>query len=157
PVPIDLPEPGEERPFPRRKHYPVSWNLPLGEPGTEGWGKLAPFDALRSLGDLYSVARQCIELRKNEIRGIGWDIGPTPHAAKAMRGDHKAAAEFAERQAKAVKFFRRPDPDYADFSSWLNALLEDFFVTDAVGVFMHPSRARNGGLFGSNIAGLDLI
>lgn len=157
PVPIDIPEPGEERPFPRRKEYPISWDLNLGMPGTEGWGKLADFNTLRTLADLYSVARQCIELRKEEIRGVGWDIGPTRHAAKAMRGDHRAAADFAERQAKAVKFFRKPDPDYADFSSWLNAALEDFFVTDALAVFPHPARAKRGGLFGSSVAGLDLI
>ncbi len=157
PVPIDIPEQGEERPFPRREEYPIGWNLPMGMPGTEGWGKLCDFKTLRTLADLYSVARQCIELRKAEIRGIGWDIGPTRSAAKAMRGDHKAAADFAERQAQAVKFFRKPDPDYADFSSWMNAILEDFFVTDALAVFPHPSRAKRGGLFGSSIAGLDLI
>jgi 8-oxo-dGTP pyrophosphatase MutT (NUDIX family)/2'-5' RNA ligase len=157
PVPIDMPEPGDERPEPRRNQYPISWDLNVGMPGTEGWGKLADFTTLRTISDLYSVARQCIELRKAEIRGIGWDIAPTRQAAKAMRGDHKAAADFADRQAKAVKFFRKPDPDYADLSSWLNAILEDFFVTDAVAVYPHPPRAKKGGLFRSEIAGLDLI
>jgi Phage portal protein/ParB/Sulfiredoxin domain len=157
PVPIDIPKPGDERPEPRRNQYPISWDLNLGMPGTEGWGKLADFSTLRTISDLYSVARQCIELRKAEIRGIGWDIAPTRHAAKAMRGDHKAAVDFAERQAKAVKFFRKPDPDYADLSSWLNAILEDFFVTDALAIYPHPPRAKGGGLFGSEVAGLDLI
>src|SRR5690348_1821294 len=65
PVPIDVPPPGEERPSPRRWQYPVGWDLNLGMPGTEGIGKYADFQTLRSLCDLYSVARSAINLRKN--------------------------------------------------------------------------------------------
>jgi 8-oxo-dGTP pyrophosphatase MutT (NUDIX family) len=120
-------------------------------------GRLADFETLRKLADLYSIARSAIELRKSELRGIGWDVAPTAQAAKAMRGDHKAARDFQERRAKVVKFFRRPDPNYADFTSWFNAILEEFFVTDALSLYFHPSRVNGKGLLGSNLAALDLI
>lgn len=157
PVPIDIPEEGGPRPEPRRMQYPVGWDMPMGMPGTEGWGKLANFETLRTLADLYSVARAAIELRKNELRGIGWGIAPTSEASKAMRGDHKAARDFGERRARAVRFFRRPDPNYADFSSWFEAILEEMFVTDALSIYVHPSRVEGKGLLGSSIAALDLI
>jgi len=157
PVPIDIPPPGEQRPEPRRYPYSVGWNMPMGMPGTEGIGKYADFGTLRTLCDLYSVARSAITLRKNELRGVGWDIAPTRQAAKAMRGDHKAMVDFAARRAKLVKFFRRPDPNYADFTSWFNAILEEFFVTDAISLYVHPSRVKGKGLLGTSVAALDLI
>ena len=157
PVPIDIPQPGEERPEPRRWTYPVSYNMPGFQPGQPGLGRLASFETLRTLCDLYSVARNAINLRKNELRSVGWDIAPTRQAAKAMRGDHKAAADFAERRAKVVKFFRRPDPNYNDFTSWFFAILEEFFITDAVSLYLHPSRVKGKGLLGTNLAALDVL
>lgn len=158
-IPIDTPVPGEERPEPRRFQYPVGWNMPMGMPGTEGLGKLADFATLRTLADLYSVARACIELRKSELRGIGWDIVLTKDAAKSLRGDGKGMADFASRRAKAVKFFRRPDPEYPDFSSWFDCLLEEVFVTDSLSLYIQPplGRGKGKGLLGSELAALDLI
>jgi 8-oxo-dGTP pyrophosphatase MutT (NUDIX family) len=157
PVPVDIPQQGEDRPELRRWQYPISWDLNLGQPGTEGIGKLADFNTLRTLADLYSVARSCIQLRKSELRGVGWDIAPTKDASKAMRGDHKGMTEFAKRRAEAVRFFRRPDPNYADFTSWFDAMLEEIFVTDALALFVHPSRMPGKGLLGSDVAALDLV
>src|SRR5215469_4111543 len=157
PVPIDMPRDGEERPEPRRMEYPVGWDMPMGMPGTEGWGKLVSFGQLRALADGYSIARACLQLRRNELRGLGWDIGPTRAAAKAMRGDHKAARDFAERRADVVKFFRKPDPNYEDFTSWFTALLEDVLVIDAPALYLHPPRVKGKGVLGSNLAALDLI
>lgn len=156
PVPIDVPEPGEERPPPRTKQLTVGWNMPQ-QPGTEGIGKLATFDNLRTIADLYSVARRCIQLRKDELRSIGWDIAPTKSATKAMRGDHRAAKDFANRQAKLVKFFRRPDTNYQDFGSWFNAVTEEFFVTDALSLYMWPTRLNRGGLLGTSLGELNHI
>jgi len=157
PVPIDIPEQGEQRPEPRRWEYPVSYNMPGFQPGQQGLGRLASFQTLRTLCDLYSVARNAVNLRKNELRSVGWDVAPTRQAAKAMRGDHRAAADFAERRAKMVKFFRRPDPNYSDFTSWFFAILEEFFVTDAISLFLHPSRVKGKGLMGTSLAALEVI
>jgi hypothetical protein len=104
-----------------------------------------------------SVARACIQLRKDEMLGVGWDIGPTDDAAKAMRGDAAAMADFGKRKAEAVKFFSRPDPNFVDFSSWFDAVLEDMLVIDAIALYLHPSSLPGKGLFGSSLGALDVL
>lgn len=156
PTPIDNAAPGTERPEPRRWQYPPAWNLPVGQPGTEGL-KLADFATLRLYSDLYSVARACIQLRKDEIIGIAWDIAPTRDAAKAMRGDRKAMRDFGERRAKLLKFFSKPDSNYHDFGSWMSAMLEDLFVIDALSLYLAPSRLPGKGVLGSDLAALEVI
>ncbi|MFF4403595.1 phage portal protein [Streptomyces sp. NPDC001404] len=157
PVGIDQPDPESGRPEPRRYPYQVGWNMPIGEPGSEGL-KLAPFEALRTIADSYSVARACINLRVQEIVGLEWDITPTAEAQKAMRGSPGKHKDFAERRAEALRFFRRPDPEkYGSFNSWLSALLEEVFVVDALSIYLQPTRARGKGLLGSDLAALCLI
>lgn len=158
PVPVDSPPPEFERPEPRRWEYAVGWNLPTGAPGNEGL-RLANFETMRRLADVYSVARACIEYRKNQVRGIEWDITPTPAAAKAYQGNPAKMADFGKRQAKAVKFFNRPDPNYFSYSLWLSAVLEDIFVYDALSILIRPvwGKGRNKGVLGSDLDSLMLL
>lgn len=157
PVPVDAPE-ESGRPEPRREQYQVGWDLPTGEPGAEGL-KLATFGTLRTLADLYSVARACIQLRKSEIRGLEWDIMPTTDAAKANKGSQKWYAQFGQRRAKALKFFRRPDPDYFSWNTFIDAFLEEILVFDALSLYLLPKRGKGmkKGLFGSDLDCLNLI
>ena len=157
PMPIDAPE-ESGRADPRRYVYRVGWNLPVGEPGIEGL-KLADFNTLRTLADLYSVARACIRLRKQELRSVGWDIIPTKEAEKRMRGDRAAHADFHERRDQAVKFFRNPDPEYGTFSSWIDAILEEVLVFDALSIHIAPywGTGKGLGLLGSDIKALELL
>jgi hypothetical protein len=156
PVAIDQPRPGFERPEPRDFEYPVSWNMPIGIPGSEGL-KLASFANLRSIADIYSVARACIKLRIQEILGLEWDIIPTKDAEKNMRGDDGKHKDFQKRRAEAMKFWRNPDPTYGSFESWLSAILEDILVIDALSLYLHPSRMRGKGLLGSDVAAVEII
>jgi SPP1 gp7 family putative phage head morphogenesis protein len=159
PVPVDTPtESG--RADPRRTPYEPGWNLPVGEPGSEGV-KLATFGTLKTLADLYSVARACIQLRKAEVRSLNWDIMPTSDAAKANKGNAKWFRDFGERRAQAVKFFRKPDPDYFSWSSFVDAALEEVFVFDALSLHIRPKRGKRAGmrrgLLGSDLDSLELI
>jgi hypothetical protein len=156
PVPIDAPPDGLERPEARRWQYPVGWNLPTGRPGDEGL-KLASFEQLRKLADAYSVARAAIEFRKNQVRGIEWDIIPTADAAKAYQNNPAKMAEFGKRQAKAKKFFNQPDRDYLSYSTWIGAVLEDVFVYDALSLLIRPTRVRGKGVLGGNMDSLMTI
>jgi len=157
PVPVDEPD-ASGRAEPRREEYRVGWNLPVGTPGSEGL-KLASFSTLKTLADLYSVARACIQLRKSEIRGLEWDIMPTQEAAKENRGDKAWFKDFGERRAKAKKFFKRPDPDYYSWSTFIDAFLEEVFVFDALSLYLRPKRGRGmgKGLLGSDLDSLNLI
>ena len=157
PTPVDQPPEGAERPEPRRWEYEPGWNLP-SQPGSEGL-KLASFSTLRTIADLYSVARACIQLRKAEIRGLDWDIIPSHEASKAYHGDRDAMKDFADRRAKLVKFFRHPDPDYFSFGTWLDAMLEEVFVYDALSILIRPKwgRGMGTGLLGSDLDSLQLL
>jgi len=158
PVPVDSPPPEFERPEPRRWEYTVGWNLPTGQPGNEGL-RLTNFETMRRLADIYSVARACIEYRKNQIRGVQWDIVPTPAAAKAYQGSPAQMADFGKRQAKATKFFNRPDPNYFSYSLWLSAVLEDIYVYDALSILIRPvwGKRQGKGVLGSDLDSLMLL
>ena len=158
PVPVDEPDEGAQLPDPRLFEYLVGWNLPVGRPGTEGI-KLADFSTLKTLADLYSVARAAIQIRKNEIVGLDWEIAPTKDAAKAYHGDKSAMKDFGGRRGQVMKFFRRPDPDYFSFGTWLSSLLEEVFVYDALSLIIRPKRGKNlgRGILGSNLDCIELI
>jgi SPP1 gp7 family putative phage head morphogenesis protein len=157
PVPIDAPEPSG-RSEPRREQYQVGWNLPTGTPGDEGT-KLASFAVLQTLADLYSVARACIQLRKNEIRGLNWDVLPTKDASKAMRGSDSQLKDFGKRRGEALKFFRHPDPDYFSWGSWIDAVMEEILVFDALSIHLSPKwgKGMGKGLLGSDLDSLNLL
>jgi hypothetical protein len=155
PVPVDTPPEGAERAQPRRFQYEVGYNLPTGEPGTEGY-KLAPFGVLKSLARTYSIARRCLQIRKKEVLGLEWDIVLTSHAEKAYQGDREAHRDFGERRAKAMKFFKKPDPDYFNFKNWLSAMIEQILSIDALSLYMCPKKGSGlrQGLLGSDLDGL---
>lgn len=155
PVPVDTPPDGAPRAQPRRFQYEVGYNLPTGVPGNEGY-KLASFQTLKSLADTYSILRTCLERRKNEIRALDWDIVLTQDAAKAYQGDREAMRDFGERRAKALRFFRRPDPNYYNFESFLHAMMDQVFTIDALSLYMCPKKGRGmgRGLLGSDLDGL---
>ena len=157
PVPVDQPAVPGGFPDPRLWQYPVSWNLPT-QPGTEGL-KMASFQQLQTIAQRYSVARRCIQLRREEISGLEWSIEMTTQAAKAYQGDHKAMRDFGERAAKATKFFKKPDPDYWNFASWLGALLEEIFVFDALSLIFRPKYGKGlgRGLLGSDLDSISLV
>ena len=155
PIGIDKPQP-DGRPEPRRWQYPVGWNMPIGTPGTEGL-KLASFATLRYLADAASLVRACIDVRCDEVLGLDWDITPTVDAAQAMKTDVKATEDFQKRRREMLQFWKRPDPQYASFRSWLAAVLEELFVVDAISLYVHPPRLDGKGVLGSNLASLDLL
>src|ERR1017187_9615182 len=157
PIPVDQPRPGGDFPDPRWWQPPQSWNLPTA-PGTEGL-KLASFQQLQTIAEKYSVARRCIQLRKDEICGLEWQIEMTTAAAKVYQGDHKAMRDFGERAAKATKFFQQPDPDYWNFKSWLSALLEEVLVFDALSLVFRPKYGKGlgRGLLGSDLDSIRLV
>jgi 8-oxo-dGTP pyrophosphatase MutT (NUDIX family) len=167
PVPIDRGEEPSGRPRPRRWQFPIGWNLPVGEPGTEGL-KLANFQFLREIAEPVSVVRSCIEVVKNDILNLldGLDpIIPTPLAQLAMQGNPTKRTDWEKRKAEVMEFLDNPDPDQYDcLEDWLNALIEDMVVLDASGIYLQPAgsgkNSKNGkgnGPLGSDIGALALL
>lgn len=158
-MPIDPPREDSGRPDVRRYQYEPGYNLPVGQPGSEGL-KLAPFATLRAVTDMYSVARSCVDKRKAEIVGLEPDVIATPEAEHAMAGDDKLRSDWEKRRAIVLDFFSHPDSDrakYPTLGTWLSALLEDRFVLDAVAIHLVPPRKKGAGPFGSDLAALNLI
>lgn len=157
-VPINEPQDNTGQTPARRLPYRVGWNLPVGEPGTEGL-KLADFGTLRTLADLYSVARACVDYLKSEISALEWDILPTKAAAGAMRNSKAAAIDFGKRQGEALKFLRRPDPNFATWQSWMMAMLEEELVYDALSLVVVPTwgKGRGRGRLGSDLQNVVLV
>lgn len=158
PNPIDIPEEPSGRPRPRRWQFPVGWNLPVGQPGTEGI-KLANFQVLRDLADIGSIPRRAVEICKSDLLNLEWDIVPTPDAEKAMQGNPSKRKDFESRKAEVWAWLMYEiDPGmYPTFHAWLNAAAEDLLVLDAMTVHLVPSRGKNGGPLGSNIGALELV
>jgi hypothetical protein len=125
------------------------------KPGTEGL-RLTSYETLRSLADMSSFLRMCLDKRIEEILGLEWDIVPTVDAEKAMTDDADRK-DFYDRRSKAIAFFQRPDPEFDTFHSWLQAALEDVFVIDALSIYVAPPRVPGHGLFGTDLAALALI
>ncbi len=162
-MPIDMPNEASGEPDPRRTQYQVGWNMPVGIPGSEGI-KLVNFQTLRGYADLASIPRACIDGRIREIVGLGFDIGPTKTAEKAMQGSDALRIDFEERRKELLSFFldgpgpdRSYDSPYDTFESWYTSLLEDILVIDAAAIYLRPARKKGKGVMGSNIASLDLI
>ena len=162
PVPIDRGEEPSGRPRPRRWQFPVGWNLPIGQPGTEGI-KLASFQVLRDYAEVPTIPRNLIELAKADIEDLSWDVIPTPSAQFAMQGNAKKRADWESRKDEVMQFFEDPDPDnYDGFDEWLNALLEDMLVLDAVALFRHPTLGsriigKGNGPCGSDLGALEIL
>lgn len=104
-----------------------------------GYG-LADFQTLRNLSVACKEIRLNIELIKREIRSLDFEIVPQRENDKS---DYTADID----QVQAI--FDEPDGNGLDFDSWINALLEEVLVTDALTIY--PS------MVGNELASLDLI
>lgn len=93
PVPINPVRSDSGRPEPRLYEYPVTWNLSTSSQ------RLVPWSILRNAADGVSMFRRCIEVRKDHIRGLDWDIVIGQDALDAAQ----RKADRAERAAKKSK------------------------------------------------------
>ena len=109
-----------------------------------GYGVL-PFPALRALGAACKEIRLNIELIKRQIRGLEWEIVPSRKSAdqKAVIVEGVAYEKTVETQS-VIDFFELPD-GVNDFDAWLNMLIEELLVTDAV--TLYPSASLGSAIF----------
>lgn len=104
-----------------------------------GYGVL-PFPVLRALAQSSKEIRLNIELIKRTVRGLEWEI--------KARDD--ALVDGYQRETQSLtKFFERPD-GVNDFDAWVNMLLEDLLVIDAVTIYPETDDA-------GRILSLDLV
>lgn len=155
PDPIDPLRLDTGRTEPRVFEYQMGWNLP-GAGGRE-----TPWQVLRSAAEGVSIIRNCIEIRKRHVRALKWEIAPARDAiTEAYRADPSRSqdgieAEMRERLMPEIRrlrdFWTKPwhSNDWR-MGQWINAVMEDLLVLDAVPVYPRMS-------FGGDVLDLEVI
>lgn len=120
---------GDGREPPRIFEYRPGINLVLTP--RAGYG-LVDFKTLRSLGAACYQVRLNIELIKRQVRGLDFKIVPVSPLGEG------AAPDYADDIGAVQQFFETPDDQY-DFDAWVNMLVEELLVTDAVTLYPNQS------------------
>lgn len=139
PEPIDALN-GVGRTDPRMYQYQVGWNLP-GNGNRE-----VPWQVLRAASQGVGIIRRCIEVRKRHVRQLRWSFGVSEEAItdayqlKPEAGKLDAEQKLRERLmpeiARLREFWRKPwKSNDADMGQWINSVMEDFLVLDAVAIY----------------------
>ncbi len=90
------------------------------------------FAQMRNLADSYGILRTIIEKRKDELKGLEWDIAP----AVGYEDKHE---ELQDAISKMRAFWQFPDKE-ASFDQWLGILAEDIFVIDALSLYINHDK-----------------
>ena len=141
------------RPDPRRYEFLVAQNINITET------RLVPFKTLRAAADQIDILRRCIEVLKNKIAALEWDITITQAASEKIiansGGNHlqamnKARDQFAPEIDRLVDFWRMPDiQEGLTFADWLKLSLEEILVLDAWAIW--PQKTVGGDLMGLKV------
>ena len=130
--------------MPRRWQYPVGTNLSV----TPGSTKLVDFRTLRMLAKVYDIARRCIEIRRQEVASMRWEITPRDPEQKLE----------PDRQKALTAFFEYPDRiNGRRWDGWIKTLLEEVFVVDALAIYPHPTWLPGKGANGSDLFALEIL
>lgn len=121
--------PAAPKEAPRRNDYMVSRNT-MWTPRAEE-GRAVTYSQMRAVARLHGVLRTVIEKRKDEIKGLEWDISVKPEYANGT--------DYKDEINRVRKFWEKPDLE-TPFDQWLNAVLEDLYVIDAPTLFKERDR-----------------
>jgi hypothetical protein len=141
------------RPDPRRYEFQVAQNINITAT------RAVPFQTLRASADQIDILRRCIEVLKQKVVGLEWDIvlgeDATDKIIAEIGGDRLRAAEAARLQfndeiSRMRQFWEQPDKSNGlIFADWLNLALEEVLVLDAWAVW--PQKSVGGDLIGLQI------
>lgn len=86
------------------------------------------------------ASHNCINYRKRQVNQLAWDIAPKEVGMSEDKQIHKEIDELR-------KFFKYPAGDKTmSFRTFVNKIIEDLLVLDAVAIYRRKNRA--GGLYG---------
>ena len=115
--------------WPRSFDYSTGFNTEFSPRATQS----VSFQMMRNLAENCDLVRIALQMRKDQIRGLRWDVTVKPG------GDAKT---LEPRRVKIRDFFIRPDPlNDMLFHEWIAAWLEDLLVLDAGCLLMLRDRA----------------
>ena len=141
------------RPDPRRYEFLVAQNINITET------RLVPFKTLRAAADQIDILRRCLEVLKNKIASLDWDIVISQAASEKViaqsGGNHlqamsKAREQFSPEIDRLVDFWRMPDvQEGMTFADWIKLSLEEILVLDAWAIW--PQKTVGGDLMGLKV------
>jgi hypothetical protein len=142
------------RPDPRRFEFQVAQNINITET------RLVPFKTLRAAADQIDILRRCVEVLKQKMVGLDWDVVLSDDSTEAViadtglsaiRAQQVAKDKFSEEIDRIRQFWKTPDVSNGlIFSDWLNMALEEILVVDAWAVWAQKS-------VGGGVAGLQIL
>jgi hypothetical protein len=141
------------RPDPRRYEFLVAQNINITET------RLVPFTTLRAAADQIDILRRCIEVLKNKVASLDWDIVISDSASEKIiaesGGNHLQAMDKARQQFsgdidRLVDFWNMPDvAEGLTFADWIRLCLEEVLVLDAWAIW--PQKSVGGDLLGFKV------
>jgi hypothetical protein len=141
------------RPDPRRYEYQVAQNINVTET------RFVPFKTLRAAADQVDIMRRCIEVIKNKVTGLDWDIVLAQDASEKIIAESgkehtRAMADAREKFNPEIDrlrtFWENPDRSNGfTFVDWLMVALEEVLVIDALAIW--PQKTVGGELYGLQI------
>jgi SPP1 gp7 family putative phage head morphogenesis protein len=120
-------------PAPWKYQYRVGQNLVI-TPRNEVPSTISTFEALRSLADNHDITRICIEIRKEQLSGMKWNIMPEDSNIIVKPGSNDS------KQIDMIKkFWKKPDRVHT-FYDWIGMVLEDILTIDALSLYKRKTR-----------------
>lgn len=116
----------------RREDYTFARNVLVRPRAAEA--REVTYEQMRNLARIQGVLRTVIEKRKDEIKGLDWDI--------SVREEYAKSGLYDDDAATCRKFWDKPDRDQT-FDKWLGVFLEDLFVVDAPCLYRNKDRTGN--------------
>jgi len=120
---------------PRRWQYPPGFNIQISPRSTEAIN----FAQLRGLAE-YTIVRVIIEHLKTSLQAHEWDIVST---------NREDGNSYEADITEVKRFLEKPDGEH-EWIEWLNEVVEERLVTDAVTIYPRMT-------YGGKLASLDLI
>jgi hypothetical protein len=142
------------RPDPRRYEFQVAQNINITPT------RLVPFGTLRSAADQIDILRRCVEVIKQKMIGLEWDIVLGEDAVEKVMAETGEKSNLRAMQIAKDKynddinrmrqFWKQPDVSNGlVFADWLNMALEEILVLDAWAVW--PQSTVGGEVLGLQI------
>jgi hypothetical protein len=142
------------RPDPRRYEFQVAQNINITPT------RLVPFGTLRSAADQIDILRRCVEVIKQKMVGLDWDIVLGEDAVEKVMAETGEKSNLRAMQIAKDKynddinrmrqFWKQPDVSNGlVFADWLNMALEEVLVLDAWAVW--PQSTVGGEVLGLQI------
>ena len=134
------------RATPRISQFPVAWNLQIVEQ------RDVPFRVLREVADQADIVRKCIEVVKNAITGMKWDVSLSTDATERLMASRNMSHQEAAVEARDLHlaeisrikdFWVMPDRiNGLSFQEWVGMVLEEMLVIDAVSIYPNKTIDR---------------